>query len=197
MAAAAIAADLHQPLDVHRDLLAEVALDAALLLDHPADLPDVVLRQILHADVRADAGILEDVVRTDAPDAVDVGEPDLDALGARKIDACDTCHIVRYPSPCSCRLSCAFWFGRQITRTTPRRRTILHLSQIRLTDARTFIDPDPSRLRTDRPMCDRNRASLTLQIVITYRPRPALLHDPDELDATRSPTGRRDRSGVP
>jgi hypothetical protein len=27
----------------------------------------------------------------------------------------------------------------QITRTTPRRRTILHLSQIRLTDARTFM----------------------------------------------------------
>jgi hypothetical protein len=32
-----------------------------------------------------------------------------------------------------------FWFG-QITRTTPRRRTILHLSQIRFTDALTFID---------------------------------------------------------
>src|SRR5262245_694355 len=37
---AAVAADLHQPLDVHRDLLAEVSLDAAHLLDHPADLPD-------------------------------------------------------------------------------------------------------------------------------------------------------------
>ena len=32
---AAVAADLHQPLDVHRDLLAEVAFDAALLLDAP------------------------------------------------------------------------------------------------------------------------------------------------------------------
>jgi small subunit ribosomal protein S13 len=31
-----------------------------------------------------------------------------------------------------------FWFV-QITRTTPRRRTILHLSQIRFTDALTFI----------------------------------------------------------
>jgi hypothetical protein len=31
-----------------------------------------------------------------------------------------------------------FWFG-QITRTTPARRTILHLSQIRRTDALTFM----------------------------------------------------------
>jgi hypothetical protein len=36
-----------------------------------------------------------------------------------------------------CRCLC-FWF-EQITRTTPRRRTILHLSQIRFTDARTFM----------------------------------------------------------
>src|SRR5581483_91933 len=66
---AAVAADLHQPLDVHRHLLAEVALDAALLLDHPADLPHVVLGQVLDADVRADAGLPQDLVRSHPPDA--------------------------------------------------------------------------------------------------------------------------------
>jgi hypothetical protein len=40
---------------------------------------------------------------------------------------------IDYPCLCLC-----FAFA-QITRTTPWRRTILHLSQIRFTDALTFI----------------------------------------------------------
>ncbi len=132
MAQAAVAADFHQPLDVHGDLLAEIAFDAALLLDHPADLPDVVFRQILDADVGADAGFLQDGVRSHPPDAVDVGETNLDALGARKINASNTCHRFILASACASD-------SGQITRTTPLRRTTLHLSQILLTDARTFI----------------------------------------------------------
>src|SRR5262249_29384917 len=87
------AADLHQPLDVHRDLLAEVSLDAALLLDHPADLPHIVLGQILDADVGADSGVLQDAVRPDASDAVDVGETDFHPFRAWKINSCDARHI--------------------------------------------------------------------------------------------------------
>src|SRR6185436_8451967 len=93
MPASAIAADLHQPLDVHRDFLAQVTLDATLFLDHPADLPHVVLGQILHADVRTDAGFLENLVRTDASDAVDVGQPDFDPLGSREINASNSRHM--------------------------------------------------------------------------------------------------------
>src|SRR5262249_36390820 len=89
---AAVAADLHQPLDVHRDLLAEIALDAALLLDHPADLADVFLRQILHAHVGADARLGQDVGRALPPDSEDVGQSDLAVVGPRQIDACYTCH---------------------------------------------------------------------------------------------------------
>src|SRR5258708_2538912 len=89
---AAVAADFHQPLDVHRDVLAQVAFHAALLLDDPADLPHVVLGQILDADVRTDAGVLQDAVGADAADAEDVCESDLDALGPREINASNACH---------------------------------------------------------------------------------------------------------
>src|SRR5262245_35956295 len=92
MTRAAVAADFHQPLDVHRDFLAQVALDAPLLLDDTRDLPHVLFREVLDAQVGTDAGFLQDAVRPDAPDAEDVGEPDFDALGARQINSCDTCH---------------------------------------------------------------------------------------------------------
>ena len=87
MPPAAIAADLDQPLDVHRDLLAEIALDAALLLEHARDLADIVLGEILDPHVGVDPGGGENHVRAMPADAEDVGEPDLDALGARQIDA--------------------------------------------------------------------------------------------------------------
>src|SRR3954470_9171801 len=97
----AVAADFHQPLDVHRDFFTEIAFDAPLLLDDPADLSHVVFRQILDPDVRADGGGAEDVHRALPSDAVDVGESDLDALGSRKIDASNTCHLL---DPCSFQL---------------------------------------------------------------------------------------------
>src|SRR3954447_15448074 len=88
------AADFHQPLDVHRDFLAEVSFHATLLFNHPADLPDVVFRQVLDADVGADARRGQDVVRPLPADAVDVGQADFDPLRAREIDTSNTCHML-------------------------------------------------------------------------------------------------------
>src|SRR6185369_4104320 len=94
---AAVAADLHQPLDIHRDLLAEIAFHAALLFEHAADLPDIVFGEILDPDVGAHARRTEHVVRALPPDAVDVGKADLDPLGPREIHTCNTRH--RLPLP--------------------------------------------------------------------------------------------------
>src|SRR6266849_5514025 len=87
-----VAPDFHQALDVHGDVLAEIAFHSSLLFYDAADLPDVVLRQILHAEVGTDPCVLEDLVRTDAPDAENVRQTDLHALRAGEINASDSCH---------------------------------------------------------------------------------------------------------
>src|SRR5262249_17874554 len=92
MTGAAVAADFHQPLDVHRHVLAEGALDAALLLDDAADLPHAVLGEGLHAPLRPPAGFLEDDVRARPSDPEDVREADLHPLGDRQIHACNSRH---------------------------------------------------------------------------------------------------------
>src|SRR5579885_2128689 len=86
-----IAPDIGEPLDVRRDLTTEVALDLHRL-DHFAQPLLVLGRQILHADVRADPGLREDLLRGRQADPEDRGDSDLDALVAREIDAGDSSH---------------------------------------------------------------------------------------------------------
>ena len=75
-------------------------------------------------------------------DTEDVGQPtSIRFVRGRSTPAIRA--ILAAPSqPCRC-----LCFGfEQRTRTTPRRRTILHLSHMRRTDVRTFIAlPDPRR----------------------------------------------------
>src|SRR5260370_21847654 len=73
--------------------------------------------------------------------------------------------ITSYPCRCLC-----FEFS-QITRTTPRRWMILHLSQIFLTEALTFIIPFPV-LKLFYFCCDPKLAALFIAI---HNPSPAQL----------------------
>src|SRR5829696_7085428 len=57
----AVAADLHQTLDGLGALAAEVALDGVVAVDEIAQLRDLVLGQVLHVLVRADADLGEEL----------------------------------------------------------------------------------------------------------------------------------------
>src|SRR5439155_668274 len=61
VAHAAVAVDFHQPLDVEADVLAEVALHLPLVGDDLADLPHVILGEVLDARVATDPRRREDV----------------------------------------------------------------------------------------------------------------------------------------
>src|SRR3954453_12977423 len=89
-----VAADLDLASDVGLDLTAEVTLDLDLVvaLDRVAELDQLLVAELVDSEVGAHAGLGEDLLGSSTADAVDVGECDLDALVARKVDTNEACH---------------------------------------------------------------------------------------------------------
>src|SRR5262249_40411248 len=99
MPEAAVAADLHQPLDVGRALAAEVALHREVRVDVRAQPGDLGVGEVTHLGVLIDAQLAAHLLRGRAADAVDVPEADLGPLLRREVDACDTGQFLSAPSP--------------------------------------------------------------------------------------------------
>ena len=93
----AIAADFSQALDVHRQIAAQIAFDVVVASDNFAQLGLILIAEVLDADVRVDTGLLQDLSGAGAADTEDLSERDLDALVLRKINSCNTSHILLAP----------------------------------------------------------------------------------------------------
>src|SRR5207244_2636791 len=76
VAQATIAAEIHQPLDVHGDLAPQVALDDVVPIDHFADLQHLLVGELRHAPLGRDADLVHDFLGLGRPDAIDVLERD-------------------------------------------------------------------------------------------------------------------------
>src|SRR5215510_5006530 len=83
MSQTAIAADVHQTLDVHLNALAQVALDLSLRFQNVTDAAQFVFTQISNARVEIDTRFLEHRIRARTADAVDVCETNLGSLVGR------------------------------------------------------------------------------------------------------------------
>jgi hypothetical protein len=83
MAKPPIAADVHEPFDVHGDFLTEITFHSTFLIDDPADLADLFLGEVLHPKFRADTRLLQDEPRACMADAIDIREPDIDPFLTR------------------------------------------------------------------------------------------------------------------
>src|SRR3954470_18967861 len=95
---ALVAADLHLAADVGGHLAAQVTLDAEVLVDVVTQLQQVLVREVLGAQVGADARRGQGLLGVGLADAVDVGERDLHPLLAGQVDAGQSCHVSGTPS---------------------------------------------------------------------------------------------------
>src|SRR5580658_7105863 len=93
MAQAPIAAEIHQPLDVHGHLAAQIAFDRVVVVDDLADAQHLVVGQLMHPPLRRDGELLTDLLGGGPADAVDIGEADRNPLLARDVDASNTRHL--------------------------------------------------------------------------------------------------------
>ena len=76
MAVAAVALNIDEALDVHLDVLAEVALDVTLVLNHLADAVYLFFAQVLDFLEAVNIRLLQDLQRAGVADAEDVSERD-------------------------------------------------------------------------------------------------------------------------
>src|SRR5215469_17011142 len=92
MTESAIGAYFDEPLDVHRNFFAQIALYQTLGLNDRTDAVDLFLAEVLNLLHRIDLCLVEDASRARMTDPVNIGQRNIDVLLAGKIHACNTCH---------------------------------------------------------------------------------------------------------
>src|SRR6476659_5225088 len=75
-----IAAEIHQPLDVHGNLAPQIAFDHVVAVDHLADLQHLLVGQLRYPTLHRDVDLRHDVLGILLADAMDVLERNDDAL---------------------------------------------------------------------------------------------------------------------
>jgi hypothetical protein len=92
VAQTAVGADLREALDRLLALAAEITLDLKVSVDVVAELRDLRVSEVAYLLVGREPRRVADLECLRAADPEDVGQPDLESLVARKVDACDSCH---------------------------------------------------------------------------------------------------------
>src|SRR4029450_4205894 len=89
----AIAAEIHQPLDIELNFAPQIALDHVIAVDDLANLEYLGIRELRHAPLGRQINLAHDILGDLGPDAMDVLQRDHHALVGRQIDTRDTSHL--------------------------------------------------------------------------------------------------------
>jgi hypothetical protein len=75
-----VTAEIHESLDVHGDLGAQITLDFVLRVNDLTNGVHLCIRQIIGFRVPTDAGLIENLPGRSAPNTINVRQSNLDAL---------------------------------------------------------------------------------------------------------------------
>src|SRR3977135_516607 len=92
MSQPSIAAEVHEPLDVHRPLAPQVSLHDIIAVDDLADLEHLLIGQLRHPPRVGNSDFPHDFTGLFGPDPMDVLQCNNDAFVGRYIDAGDAGH---------------------------------------------------------------------------------------------------------
>src|SRR6266581_3145432 len=87
-----VAAEIHQPLDVHGHLAPKVAFDDVVAVDDLADLEHLLVSELRHPPGIRDSDFRHDFIGLFRPDPVDILQCNNDAFVGRYVDAGDAGH---------------------------------------------------------------------------------------------------------
>jgi hypothetical protein len=93
MTDATVATEVHQALDIHRNLAAQVALDFELI-HRRTELGDLGFGEVLDRRRRIDTSRSANLLRARVADTVDRRQCDHDVLVQRDVYASYTCHLI-------------------------------------------------------------------------------------------------------
>jgi hypothetical protein len=93
MTQTAVAAKVHQTLDVHGNFTTQVTFDAVFSIDSFTDLKYFSIRQLIYATIVSNADLRYDLTSKFRSNPVDVLKRNDYALVRRDVDASDTCHV--------------------------------------------------------------------------------------------------------
>src|SRR6056297_2139480 len=93
MAQAAIAAEIHQPLDVHLHLAAQVTFDRQVGVDMFADRQNFGVGEFVDPAALVDAHGVADLAGGRLSDSVNIGQSDGHPFVGRDVHTGDTCHV--------------------------------------------------------------------------------------------------------
>jgi len=92
MTKTAVRTKVHETLDAHGDFATKITFDLKVSFHHIANPTDLLFVEIVRLGRSRNSGLIDDRFRGVAPDPIDIGQGNIDALTARKVNTCKTCH---------------------------------------------------------------------------------------------------------